>query len=279
MAERTLFPEWRRQHEATKYPFSERASMTSRDGRVLVEGTFLDAALYPVGAAAGLYLAKVRIDHQRVSLVLGDSTTPDLATGTFPLVGSSGTVVFQDAFGRPAGLLVSAPERLAVFQSWGVGTHEFDPDGSEFASTVHFPTPEVGVRGFRLEDGTLFTGEVWLVGDDGVVFRTAEVTVLDRCGRPQRTVPAVRVDVVGDPLFRRRLCAPNDLYDTPRFIRRVRVVGPNQTFECQPDATGGLVLTSNHQLAADTVLRIIPTAGGARIEAVGEPANATGVVG
>lgn len=270
MAERIIFPEWRKQNEPTKYPFSERASLTSDDGRIFVEGTFLDAALYPIGSNNQVYLAAVEIDHQHVKLVLGDPVTPELATGTIPLVGTASEVIFEDAYGRPAGVIVSEATRLGIFQSWGVGRHEFRPEASEFAATVVFPTPEVGVRGFRLEDGSLFVGDVWLVGADGVVFRTTETTIPGRCGQAAQTVQAIRVDIVGDPLFRRRLCEPNELFDTPRFVKTVRFVGPNRTFECAPDIFGNLIFTSGHQLASDTVLRVVNRPDGIRIEAVGE---------
>jgi len=265
-----LFPEWRRQNEPTKYPLAEQATMTALDGRVLVEGTFLDAALYPIGAKAGVYLAAVTLDHQNAVMELGDPFDKALASATFSLVDPPDEVVFVDRYGRPAGVIVSESTRLGIFQSWGVGRHEFAQEGSEFAATCVIPTPEVGVRGFLLETGELFVGDVWLVGSDGVVLRTTNISVPASCGQPERTVRAIRVDIVGDPLFRRRLCQPNDLFDTPRFVRTVRVVGPNYTFECPPDAAGNLMLAAGNGLAADTVLRIAVTPNGLKIGSVGE---------
>lgn len=272
---RTLFPEWRKQNEPTKYPFSERATLISGTGRVITEGTFLDAALYPIGAASGLYIASVEIDFQKVVLTLGTPGQPEVATGEFELVDPPDQVAFYDPYGRPAGVLVSEGRRLGLFQTWGVGAHEFLPAETEFAATCVFPTPEVGVRGIRLETGELFVGDVWLVGDDGVVLSTsqAEIPVPGTC--LTRSVTQIRVDVVGDPLFRRRLCQPRDLFSTPRFVQAIRVLGPNMEFDALPDASGNLRLTPLNDLASDTVLRIGPSPeGGIEISAAGSELTA-----
>ena len=269
MPEHIIFPEWRKSNETTKYPFSERATLTNLQGRIIVEGTFLDAAFYPIGGGEGLFLGRAVIDQETVVLHLSDPGNPTLATGELPLVNAPDNIVFKDSYGRPAGILVSESRRLGIFQSWGVGTHEFNREQSEFCATVCFPTPEVGVRGIQLEDGTLFVGDVFLVGDDGVVFRSESISVPGDCTRPGKVVKAIRMDVVGDPLFRRRLCVPTDLFNTPNLVKRIRIVGPNQTFVCSPNDQGDIKLTSNDDLASDTVLRIVTTPEGIKISAVG----------
>jgi hypothetical protein len=266
---RTQFPEWRKQNEPTKYPFSDAATLTNAAGRLLTEGTFLDAALYPIGAAVGLYLTKAVVDFQTVTLYVGTQAAPELASGSFSLVEPPDQVALADAYGRPAGALVSEGRRLGLFQSWGTGTHEFDPADTEFAASCVFPTPEVGVRGVRLETGELFVGDVWLVGSDGVVFRATDAVVPVPGTCETRTVRQVRMDVVGDPLFRRRLCQPAELFVTPRFLKSVRVIGPNMDFTIPPDAAGNINITTVNDLAADTVLRIVNKDGGIEIGAVG----------
>lgn len=269
MPERRLYTEWRRSTEATRYPFSERASLVNEEGIVLLEGTFLDAALTVIGAQAGLFLAQAVVDHDQVTLVLGDPQNANLASGSFKLVQPESVISFTDTFGRPAGVLVSESQRLGIFQSWGVGTHVFLPEQTEFAATVCFPTPEAGLRGILLDDGTLFTGDVWLIGDDGVVLRVEDVNLPAVCGLAARTVQVIRVDIVGDPLFRRRLCTPVNLFQTPQVLRRLRVIAPNISFECGPDAAGDIKLAVHNDLIADTVLRLNSTPDGLVIGAIG----------
>lgn len=235
---------------------------------MLVDGTFLDAAMYPIGATAGLYLSAAAVTFRTVTLAVSTPTQPALATAEFSLIDPPDEVVFYDAHGRPAGVLVTEGRRLGVFQAWGVGVHEFLPAETEFAATCVFPTPEAGVRGVRLETGEVFVGDVWLVGDAGVVLRVTEVTEPVPTGG-SRTVSQVRVDVVGDPLFRRRLCQPAALFETPRFVQTLRVVGPNMTFDVAPDAYGAVSLLGTNDLAADTVLRVRATADGIEIAAAG----------
>lgn len=275
MAERILFPEFRKQNDPTKYPFSDAATLTNEAGRVITEGTFLDASLYPIGAVTGVYLTQAVINFQKVVLSIGTQSSPQLASGEFSLVDSPDQVAFFDQYGRPAGVLVSEGRRLGLFQTWGAGTHEFLPNQTEFAATCVFPTPEIGVRGIRLETGELFVGDVWLVGDDGVVFRVedADVPIPGTC--QSRTVRSIRLDVVGDPLFRRRLCQTNDLFQTPKFLKQLRVIGPNMDFTVGPDAAGNISLAAVNDLAADTVLRITNTPRGIEIGAVGSVADNT----
>jgi hypothetical protein len=266
LAEFRTPPEWRAQNDATKYPFSLRATLVNAEGRFFPEGTFLDAALAVVGASDALYLSAVTIVGGQVTIAVGDPSHRELATGTFPLASPPDLVPLEDASGRPAGVLVSEALRLSVFQAWGNGRHEFKPEQTEFVASVCTPTPESGVRGVLLADGTLLTGDVWLVGADGVVLSSDQGVASD--GSP---VTLIRVDVVGDPLFRRRLCATAGKFATPRFITAIRFVSPNQSFLCIPDAYGNVTIVASNYLALDAVLRIGPNGSGLTVNAVGGP--------
>lgn len=269
MPERIRHPEWRKELEPTKYPFAERSTL-SNGTRFFQEGTFFDAMFYPVGGQDRLRISKVVVTHQDVTIFIGDQINAELAYGTFDLIQPPDLVEFVDMFGRPAGIIVSESQRLAVFQSWGVGTHEFNVAMTELSARVCMPTPELGVRGVQLADGSLFTGDVWMVGDDGVVLRCETVETPSTCGQPSETQQVIRVDIVGDPLFRRRLCVPASLFETPRFITSLIFQDGVQTFRCRPDDVGGIEMTVNNDLATDTVLRIRTTPEGIVIESAGE---------
>jgi len=268
---RVLFEAWRRENEATKYPFSPRARLVNEAGLALTEGTFLDASLFPIGATGPLYLTRAVVTHETATLYVGDETDNARCSGSFRLVNPPSVVSLADAVGRPAGLLVSEPARLAVAQSWGVGTHEFGPADTEFCATCCVPTPEVGLRGVLLDSGELLTGDVWLVGSDGVVLRGEEVTLVGPC-REDVPTTVIRVDVVGDPLFRRRLCSPRDLFATPNPVRALRVLGPDGVeFEVTPDDRGNVQITGGNNLVGDPVFRLHTTPTGLKVELVGGP--------
>lgn len=247
---RVLFPEFRDEQGPTKYPFADSATLRTTTGLTIEPDLFLDAAVYPIGGRERQYLAAVAVGPRSVTLTVGDATTPVLARSTFDPLAPPDLLELSDPYGRPAGVLVSDATRLAVFQTWPLQEHRFAATATEFAASCVTPMPAVGVRGFTTPDGTLFTGEVWLVGEDGVVVR--------RDGDE-----TVRIDVVGDPLFRRRLCQPVQLFTTPRFIQTINGM--------KPDAAGDFKITVGRALAGDTVLRVYADdKGGITIETVGQ---------
>lgn len=255
MEQRVFYRQWRDEQAGSKYPFADRCALTTSDGLALAPDTFLDASLYPVGAPRRLFLAEVRLAGSlTVTLVVGDESGAEVATAAFDGLSPPAELALADRYGRPAGLLVSTPDRLAVFQTWGLGSRRFGQQ-AEFAAACVIPVPGDGVRGFVLADGTLFAGDVWVVGEDGVVVRRDGDRV-------------IRVDLVGDPLFRRRLCDPADLFNTPGFIRTINGQ--------PPDASGDFKVTVNGELAGDTILRVYPTDAGdaVRVEVVGQKAGA-----
>jgi hypothetical protein len=276
MSQEILYPQWRDQLEPTKYPFGSKASLRNAAGDTLLPAIFLDAHLYPIGAQDRLFVSHVTISHETVVLWIADSRLVDLASASFPTVNPPDCLKILDLYGRPAGILVSERARLSIFQSWGVGDHVFNLGQTEFCATCCMPTPEVGVRGLLLADGTILTGNVWVVGDDGVVVRPETVNLPAACGQPARSLQVIRVDIVGDPLFRRRLCQANPtLFATPNPIQKIRVRAANTTFECSPDAYGNLSLQVNDAAASDTVLRIRTTPEGVVFEALGSKTTGT----
>lgn len=245
--------------------------MQNDDGLFLPESLFLDATFYPIGGGERLRLSRVTVDHQEVTLFIGDDVTEHLASATFDLVSPPDNLAFQDVYDRPAGLIVSEAARLAVFQAWPTGSHAFSVDQSELAATCCIPTPEIGVRGFLTEAGDLLTGDVWLVGDDGVVL-SKETIVDSRAGvlGGVQTYEVIRVDIVGDPLFRRRLCQGNNNFVSPRLLQQLTVQDGCRKVVCLPDEYGDFKISVGHQDAVDTILRIRSTPAGLVIEAVGE---------
>jgi hypothetical protein len=269
MERRVLHPQRRENLSETPYPFCDTATLTAESGEVLLWDAFADAIIHPVGGQLGLRLSQVDVTNQEVVLWIGDSITDQLASGSFDPLDPPDVLKLSDTYGRPAGVLVAGASGLAVFQTWSTGSHRFAQTATEFVVDCCVPTPEPGVRGFLLADGSLFTNDVWLVGEDGVVLRAETETII----RPEiaggnQEVTVIRVDVVGDPLFRRNICGV--AFDTPKFLRTVTVLNGEHSFVCGPDAMGDFKVTAGHQDAEDTILRIRSTPEGLVVEAVGE---------
>jgi hypothetical protein len=273
---RILYPSWREYNEPTTYPFADGATLRNDAGLFIPEGAILDAVLYPVGGGRLLRLSKAVVAQDYVRLYVGDEISDELCYGEFAQGGDETEIRLQDAYGRPAGLLVSSVERLTVFQSWAPGTHAFTYAQTGFLPDVCIPSPEIGVRGFLLDDGSLVSGDAWLIGDDGVVLELETGATLSN-GCQESTTPAdyqtVVVHVVGDPLFRRRLCS--GLFAAPRFLETITIQRDCRKIVCYPDDQGDFKMTVGHQDAEDTVLRIRHVNGGLRIEVVGEAQDRT----
>lgn len=270
MPEQIRHPEWRAENDTVAYPFADHSSLVNRNGDFFTEGCFLDATFYVIGASEQLYISKVTLTHETCTIQLGDITNDNRASGTFSLVEMPDNIRFVDVYGRPAGLIVSEAIRLSIFQSWSIGTHLFLPEETELAATCCVPVPATGLLGFVLEDGTVYTGDVWIVGDDGVIVRSDSVSLTDETGSLVE-YPVLRVDVVGDPLFRRRLCSEPVFFQTPKFIQTITARHNCREVVVGPDDFGDFKLTVGSNEASDTILRIRPMLAGIVVEAAGEP--------
>ena len=256
MPDQIRYPEWRPSLENTNYPFSPVVSLKNTAGEVIPQTSFLDAHFYPIGGSTGIYLSKFSVSHDKITFHIGDDSSPDIASGSVPVATLPSYVRLTDAHNRPAGIIVSEPQRLAAFGSFGVGDHEFTQDQTEFVATVCMPAPEIGLRGVILPDGTVMSGALWFVGEDGIVLTDSVATVPGGCGLPTVDYPAIRVDIVGDPLFRRRLCEPRELFTTPKFVRTIKIKNGETTWECAPDTNGRMFIQGNDSLAAKAALRV-----------------------
>lgn len=261
---RVTHPQWRSQLENVRYPFADSASLTNDAGDAILDGTFLDATVYPQGNEGVVYVSSIVVSRQKIRIYLGTSDVEQIAYGEFNTVSPPEILKFVDMYGRPAGLFVSESIRLAIFQSWKQGTHTFTLEQTELAVSTVIPKREIGVRGFILPDGSVMTGDVWFVGEDGVVLEYVSHTELGD------GVDAIRINVVGDPLFRRRLCTGQELFQTPRFVKKLIVTNNCDRIESTPDDAGNIQIFAASVTEEASVLRIVNTGNGITFKAVGE---------
>lgn len=249
MTDRIIVAEFRDQQGEVKYPFTDNSTLTSRSGLTMSRESIIDAIVYPVGATGPVWIGSIECESREVTFVLAGRGNTRLATGSFDPVAPSAGILLEDSLERPAGLLVVEPSSIAELGTWPLETHEFDSTALEFVPSVVLPMPAEGVDGFLLPDGSFVSGEVWLVGEDGIVLREMEGGV-------------IRVDIVGDPLHLRLLCEPAELFTTPRLLKTINGIAP--------DADGRFTITVGRNIASDTILRITPTPTGMKVQLAGE---------
>jgi hypothetical protein len=232
-------------------------------GRVLVEGTFLDAALYPVGAREGLYLTGSRSTSR--SHPDGHATRPGLATGTFDRWSPPTRSPWPTPSAARPGCWSARPSGSACSRRGGWGRTSSTPDQTEFAR-LRVPHPRGRGPRVRLETGEVFVGDVWLVGDDGVVLRAEDLSPV-----PAALRPAGRGRPGGPGGRGRRPAVPPPAVPAAVAVRDPAAgeVDPvpdanGFEFETAPDAAGNVTLTGNNFLAPATVLRVNDVPGGRR---------------
>lgn len=251
---RILFPEFRDEQLDSLYPFADGVTLTASTGFKIDRDAFIDASIYAIGATPRVYISSVVVAADSITVVIGDGNTSTLCSATYNPLNAppNGELQLEDAYGRPAGLLLATKNALTLFGGWSLGTHAFADTATEFVSSVVCPAQENGVRGL-LVNGELLTGDVWLIGDQGVVLR--------------QTAPnTIRVDIVGDPLFKRTLCLddngqPIAAFKPKSFLKTIN--------GCGPDVYGNFNITVASPNMGDSILRIYPDNNTLKIEAVG----------
>jgi len=182
-----VFGDWRDDNQQRKFPFADDALLTN--GTLEIPNSlFIDGRLYPIGGTEDLYLSSIEREGSIISFAITAAGAGELAVGGYDVtnIPENGEIAFYDAYGRPAGMLLSTETALEAFSGLSTGTYEFISEQARFATVVVVPQPEVGVRGFILPSGETIFGDVWFVGENGVVVR-------------KDTDGSLRVDLIGDP--------------------------------------------------------------------------------
>lgn len=253
MAEsRILFPEFRDEQGASRYPFVDAATLIAINETMQLEpGTFLDASFFCSDLGPRVYLSRVVIDTQTITLYVGDETQPDFLSATYDItdVPTNGALVFFDQYGRPCGTLLASDAGLGKFNALMPGDYEFAQTATEFVATTVIPTNIPGVRGLTFGANFIY-GDMWLIGDAGVVIR-----------KEANTESTIRIDVVGEPLFDRFVCEPLGDFPPVSYLKTIN--------GCGPDRFGNFIITATNKNVADPILRVVPQNDGLVISVVG----------
>ena len=248
---RVLYPQFRDEQAASRYPFTDTATLVSTAGTLTIDSAlFIDAVFFPIGGGAQLYISSIVVSADTVTINVGDQNTVNLISGAYAVLSppTNGVVSFSDSYGRPAGSLIATKLGLANFASQDIGTYAFTARATEFVASVVIPANEPGVRALMSATGEFMTGDIWLVGDQGVFL--------------QREAPnTIRIDVIGVPLYKRFLCEPYGSFPTKKFLKTIN--------GCPPDEYGNFTITATSQSVDDAVLRVYPRNGALVIDTVG----------
>lgn len=244
--------EWRDQVKPTKYPFTDTSGMTTVENLLFDYTSVYDASFYIINWTSRLFITAVEIaadPNKTARIYVGDVSNQKAAYADIDPFNISEVVTFVDALGRQAGIMVVDPVAFAFIQTWPLGSHQLRLN-AELVTSVITPMPSSYVTAVKTSAGEHLSGDVWLIGEDGVVIRTENGNI--------------RVDIVGDPLFKRLEYDNPDEFVTPRFVKTIN--------GNPPDENGDFKIVVGDYLAGDTILRVYPDLSlpGIRIELTGQ---------
>jgi len=246
MTDSYLFNDWENEQGNSPYPFSDQASLTN-GSITIARDLFIDARVHLIGGVGRHYLSEITISGSGAEVTVSDADGLS-CSGFIEFESGEEVIRLADQYSRPAGVFVTRSDSLALLSTWPIGTYAFTVDQTELVVTTVIPTAQPGVRGFLLESGEFFAGDVWMFAEQGVFFTK------DDAGN-------IRVDILGDPAIRRKSCDNLGVVESVKMVKTISGMGPN--------TYGDFKLVSGGNEALDTVFRVRPVDNGLKVELVG----------
>lgn len=242
-----IFQEFRDQYALTKYPFVDTATCTDRTGAlVLPPGILLDASIFIPGVSSFVYLSKLEITAEYFIVTVSDTSGKKQITGKrYTSDTTSNLSLFSD-YGFLMGMLVSDNLRWAFLHSLPAGTYEFGNNTTRFVDKCTSILPTMGVTTVGIEDTEGLTGDIWLVGRNGVVLRAENETT-------------IRIDVAGEALFNRTSCGES--FVTPNYVTSIN--------GCRSDRYGNIQLIVEQDENTKGIIRLNSSTDSITLSAIG----------
>lgn len=182
------FIEWPDERRRDRYPFADVASLVSTGGDLTLRNEwFRDARLWPEVADGRVYLSRIEISGDILTMEVRDRTRV-LCRAT---VGETRAVFFDGSY-QVGFIQLELGARAAIKAAAGDGVYRFSQTGGELVPTVVTPRVISGLEAVSVGGDALDTTTIRVVGGEGV-----------------RLVPSgseLRVDIIGDDLYRRDAC-------------------------------------------------------------------------
>lgn len=184
--------QWPDIHRRDPYPFKDTASLRSNTGELTIDPRwFVEARFWPVTNSSRIYLRTLGRSGTTLSLQLADESGV-LAQASVEIDSGAKRAVFYDSAENQVGYLQTTEGGFLSFRDQPEGSYRFNLTATEFVPTAVTPQVRSGVTLLRDDFGSFLTGGWRMVGGEGV-----ELSVDGQ---------SVRVDLVGDGLYRRDVC-------------------------------------------------------------------------
>jgi hypothetical protein len=234
MATEAVYQEWQSSNKDRAHPFSESVTTVSTVGIELPNDVFTDGFFYPINLVGNLYISEINYTAGTITIAdTADGSIKGTSTDSF----GSGKHNFYDDIGRYVGCLIEGPGAANL----GIDLNLTASTGL-LAAAVVYAQNQQGVRGLKLEDGTVLTGEITLIGTDGVVLSTnndgtIRVDIVGTPGNPDLLDPLIKnIVVYGNCVLNAtqdgNVADITSIYDRPRDIctAKANIITPDGAF-------------------------------------------------
>lgn len=221
----------------TRYPFQDTAPLTTTSGHTIPDQLFLDLVILVREETVAVSLSSIAVSGGNAVVSFSDSNGVVVATADLSSADGQGQLTLRHG-GLPAGYALVTLGAATIVSGWPAGVYTADAPILAHLLVVSDPA---WLTGFLLPDGTVLTGEVYLVAGQGLWLNP--------------TSNGFAVNVTGDPYAVRTSAA---------VLQTLNGVAP--------DSNGNVTLYnlgSSGSMDGPFRLQITPEAGSVRIKLIG----------
>jgi hypothetical protein len=184
---------WTAEARRNPYPFVDTASLTDATGLLRLSQAWIgDAKLWPsLAAPSRIYLSA--IERTTAALTISVSSLDSVIGSATILDFTRRRVALRNHAGDPVGFLAFAPGALQHIHDVPSKVYQFSVAATEFVASAISLQVANGLLSLSDNKGATLTRDFSVVGGEGVVLSV-------------RSPRAIRVDVIGDPYYRRETC-------------------------------------------------------------------------
>ena len=239
-----FYADWRYQNSLSRYPFTDDSAMLSTTGEIVPDNVFVDVSLIFVQASP-VALRRIDVANGKLIATFQNAIETELATATILVDGvqAVGELIAESSYTK-IGLLVCNPAGLAEFARTAPTTMTFKPTAAKLNPRCMHNYQSQAVTSVATDRGSLQTGNVYLVGENGIVLTKIDTEILsvvdprfpvDTPITQPRAVNRIRVDIVGDPLKNANDCNADAMppYNVGLFAQTVAGALPAGTGNIQ----------------------------------------------
>lgn len=200
---------WYQETLRNPYPFVDTASLTDASGLLkLQKGWIIEARIWAsMETAARTYLRSIARTKDLLTFTIS-TTEEDLCTAEVTDFTKT-RLAFFDAGGSQVGYMTFAPGALSLIHDRASQVYQFSVDAAEFTAGSVISVRSSGLNSIRDAQAAAISEELILVGGEGIALHVIDGST-------------IRVDVIGDPYFRRDICDDRDFLG--RVINPVRQI-------------------------------------------------------